>query len=268
MSAQQLFALFALVLPAAVLGSAGDAEAAGPEPGRLRLTIVFDNIPRVDGLETGWGYACLVEGLEKTILFDTGADGEILLSNMRKLGIDPADVDVVFLSHVHGDHTRGLQRFLETNHDVDVWMPASFPESFVEGVRSSGARAHLVEGPVKVCEGAHSTGEMGERLIEQALVLEARRGLVVVSGCAHPDIAGIVARTRRLHERRIGLVAGGFHLRSLDDAEFGQVVRTLRDNGVEQVAPSHCTGERAMRAFRQIWGSSFVEAGCGTVIDF
>lgn len=38
----------------------------------LTLTIVYDNNPCNEELETRWGFSCLVEGLEKTILFDVG----------------------------------------------------------------------------------------------------------------------------------------------------------------------------------------------------
>ena len=37
--------------------------------------------------------------------------------------------------------------------------------------------------------------------------------------------------------------------------------------GVERVAPSHCTGDVAMRLFREAWGESFVEGGAGAVIE-
>lgn len=268
MPLQHVLVCLALVLPAALMSAAGEPEGDAPQPGRLRLTIVFDNVPNVDELETGWGYACVVQGLEKTILFDTGADGEILLSNMRKLGIDPADVDVVFLSHVHGDHTRGLGAFLAANPDVEVWMPSRFPDTFREEVRAAGARVRDVTDPTKLFEGAHTTGEMGDQFVEQALVLEARDGLALITGCAHPGIAEIVARALRQHERKIELIAGGFHLRSLAESDFGEVVRALEKNGVERVAPSHCTGDSAVAAFRRVWGDRFVEAGCGAAIDF
>ena len=79
----------------------------------LKITVVYNNYPYKEDLETGWGFSCLVEGADKTILFDTGGDGAVLLGNMDKLRIDPAVVDVVVLSHIHGDHTGGLEDFLE-----------------------------------------------------------------------------------------------------------------------------------------------------------
>jgi ribonuclease BN (tRNA processing enzyme) len=43
------------------------------------------------------------------VLLDAGAP---LLPHMRKLGIDPFAIEVVFLSHFHGDHTLGLPPFV------------------------------------------------------------------------------------------------------------------------------------------------------------
>jgi len=268
MTLQSALVVFAVILPAALVGTPGEAQVEGPEPGGPRMTIVFDNVPHVEGLETAGGYACVVEGLEKTVLFDTGADGEILLANMRKLGIDPAGIDVVFLSHMHRDHTGGLRRFLEINPDVEVWMPGDASEPFRNEVRAAGARVRGADGPVRLFKGAHSTGQMGDTLVEQSLVLEGRGGLALVTGCAHPDIAEIVAVARRQHEREVALIAGGFHLRSLGEAEFGEVLRSLEKSGVARVAPTHCTGDGAVAAFRGIWGEGFIAVGCGAVIAF
>jgi len=55
----------------------------------MKITIIYDNEVSEEGLEADWGFSCLVEVYGKKILFDTGADGSILLGNMEKLDIDP-----------------------------------------------------------------------------------------------------------------------------------------------------------------------------------
>ena len=81
----------------------------------LTITIVYDNNPYNEELETRWGFSCLIEGLEKTILFDVGGEGSVLLKNMEKLKIDPKKVNVIVLSHIHYDHIGGLSDFLKKN---------------------------------------------------------------------------------------------------------------------------------------------------------
>jgi 7,8-dihydropterin-6-yl-methyl-4-(beta-D-ribofuranosyl)aminobenzene 5'-phosphate synthase len=99
----------------------------------ISITVVYDNNPYREGLSTSWGFSCLIRGTEKTILFDTGGNGSVLLSNMKRLRIEPEEIGIVFLSHIHGDHVGGLAQFLEANKNVTVFLPVSFPEKFKTG---------------------------------------------------------------------------------------------------------------------------------------
>jgi len=96
----------------------------------IRITVVYDNNPYKKGLETSWGFSSVVAGVEKTILFDTGDNGQLLLENMSKTGIDVNSIETVVLSHIHGDHTGGLEEFLKKNPKVSVSLPKSFPKKF------------------------------------------------------------------------------------------------------------------------------------------
>ncbi|MDR2618593.1 MAG: MBL fold metallo-hydrolase [Treponema sp.] len=51
----------------------------------------------------------LIKGNGKTVVIDTGFGGA-LFDSMKKLGVDPAQVDAVLLTHMHGDHIGGMQR--------------------------------------------------------------------------------------------------------------------------------------------------------------
>ena len=44
------------------------------------ISVVYDNNEYDPKLEAAWGFSCLIEGTEKTILFDTGGNGKTLLS--------------------------------------------------------------------------------------------------------------------------------------------------------------------------------------------
>ncbi len=48
-----------------------------------------------------------------TVLFDVGPSGEVWLSNAARLGVDLSGIDVLFVSHWHGDHTGGIPAVVE-----------------------------------------------------------------------------------------------------------------------------------------------------------
>ena len=103
----------------------------------LQMTVVYDNNAFDENLKADWGFSCLIRGLEKSVLFDSGTNGKILLSNMEKLGIHPGEIDTVFLSHEHKDHTGGLEALLNLNSRVEVWLPNFFSSSFKNKIRNS-----------------------------------------------------------------------------------------------------------------------------------
>ena len=246
----------------------GTEAYAGARGASLRITILFNNVSHMPGLASGWGFSCLVEGPEKTILFDTGADGEMLLANMRRLELDPKGVDVVFLSHIHGDHTGGLDAFLVQRSGVEVVMPTGFPATFLKAVTGRGAQVKMVRTGGRLMDRVYSTGPFHDGIVEQAMIVETEKGLVVITGCAHPGIAHIAETAVRLTGSRIHLLLGGFHLLGKSPMEIQAIISRLKALGVKKVASSHCTGETAIALFRQAWGKDFIEGGLGAVIEF
>ena len=55
----------------------------------MKVTILYDNTVFRKDLQADWGFSALIEAKGKSILFDTGGSGSILLANMSKLGIVP-----------------------------------------------------------------------------------------------------------------------------------------------------------------------------------
>jgi 7,8-dihydropterin-6-yl-methyl-4-(beta-D-ribofuranosyl)aminobenzene 5'-phosphate synthase len=243
------------------------SEISEAEEASLRIRGLFNNVSSVAGFKTGWGFSCLVEGLGKTVLFDTGDDGDILLYNMRKMGIDPGTVDVIVLSHIHGDHVGGLRRFLQENPDVIVYLPATFPASFKRSIKSTGARYEEVGASGRLFGSVYTTGEMGLSVKEQSMVILTQRGLVVITGCAHPGIVDIVEKAKEICDENVYLVMGGFHLVGVSGDRIGKTANRLKELGVERVAPSHCSGPLARDLFKEVWGENFLESGAGSVIE-
>ena len=232
----------------------------------ITITVTYNNVPYDENLATDWGISLFIEGLEKDILFDTGGNGKILLSNMTALGIDPGDVDIIVLSHIHGDHVGGLWSILEKNNKISVYLPRSFPEDFENRANKICKEVISVGKPVKICRRVWSTGELGAWMKEQSLVIETSKGLVIITGCAHPGIVDIARFVKSYLEKDIYLVLGGVHLMAYSESQVKDIIGQLKQLEVEKVGPSHCTGGRPIELFKEVWGENFLNLGCGARI--
>jgi 7,8-dihydropterin-6-yl-methyl-4-(beta-D-ribofuranosyl)aminobenzene 5'-phosphate synthase len=247
----------------------------------LDLTVVYDNNAYNEKLETRWGFSCLVEGLEKTILFDVGGEGLVLLRNMEKLKIDPKKVDVIILSHIHYDHIGGLSDFLRENPFVTVYMPSSLPQSVKNKVKNAGAKLVEVHSSIEICKNAYSTGELGAWIKEESLIIKTSKGLVVITGCAHPGVVNIVKKAKEMFKsdvypvrkkaqpelsNGVYLVLGGFHLCWMNLRRIKGIVKRVKEQGVKKVAPCHCSGDLARKQFEKAYGRDFILVGCGKKI--
>jgi 7,8-dihydropterin-6-yl-methyl-4-(beta-D-ribofuranosyl)aminobenzene 5'-phosphate synthase len=233
----------------------------------LRITILYDNIVYDPRMRADWGFAALIEYRGHTLLFDTGGNANILMRNMDLLEIDSMSIEVVVLSHSHGDHVGGLAGLTRSGARPPVYVPPSFRDDFKQQLRRTGELVEVEPGQ-EILPGMLTTGELGARQIpEQALVIQLEDGIVVVTGCAHPGIVEMVARAKDLSGGPVRLVLGGFHMGDRSASQIRSILADFRRLGVEQVAPTHCTGERAMELFAASYGDSYVEAGTGRVIE-
>lgn len=269
-----LFSLIKLSLFSLLVGlllydqALGNAVYPESERSRGRLTILYDNNCYDHRLKSSWGFSCLVELDEKTILFDTGGDGEILLYNMRVLNKDPKTIDLIVLSHIHGDHTGGIWSLLREKPTLQVYIPESFPQEFEQRVKKYGAGVVRVNAPLEIDRGIYSTGEMDHGIKEQSLFIHMPKGTILITGCAHPGIVNILEKVKTAVKEDIYMVIGGWHLSSAGEREIKEIMEVFHKMGIRNVAPCHCTGERAMAMFKSEYGENFIQAGVGSVIQY
>ncbi len=209
----------------------------------MQLTIIYDNEAWDGALQADWGFSCLVEAFGKKILFDTGAKGDILLGNMKKLDLLPEAIEEIFISHDHWDHTGGLADFLKL-HPVKTYVPLSFQQEMenVETIRSKNA--------YQLHENIFSTGELEG--IEQSLVLKTEKGLVIIVGCSHPGVQNILAAASQFGTPYA--LIGGLH-----GFEEYDVLKELT-----MVCPTHCTKHKA--EIKERFPEKYLEGGAGKVI--
>ncbi|HHW55008.1 MAG TPA: MBL fold metallo-hydrolase [Firmicutes bacterium] len=153
----------------------------------LRVIALLDDYA---GFETSLygqhGIALLVElysgGETRRILLDTGQEAAPILHNMEILGIDPAAIDCIFLSHCHYDHTGGLAGILRAiGREIPVVAhPELFRENYIrkpflrhigvsrenspEAIRAAGGHLLLTGEAFAPMPGVFSTGEVPRRV--------------------------------------------------------------------------------------------------------
>lgn len=277
------------------------ASGSTADPVKAQITVLYDAFGRAPALRKDWGYAALVEVGGKRILFDTGNNGDTLAINAKTLGIDLSRLDLVVMSHRHGDHMGGLAYLLGVNPQVPVHAPkegfgvygGDLPGSFYRrnealapsqryydgkppdvmrfGAAWPRADIRLVDKSIEVIPGVHLISLVSDKpgtleLREQCLAVATPQGLVLVVGCSHPGIDRIVEAATKI-DPRVQLIAGGLHLVVSKDEEIDKIVATLRDTyKVGFVAPGHCSGEPAFAALVKAYGERYLYAGLGTTL--
>jgi 7,8-dihydropterin-6-yl-methyl-4-(beta-D-ribofuranosyl)aminobenzene 5'-phosphate synthase len=234
--------------------------------GFCSITIMYDNYAFQQGTAADWGFSCLVRGMEKTILFDAGARSDILFRNMKELNVQAGEIELFVPSHMHNDHLGGLSDLLDKNGRIIAYIPAAWPAYIEWAVIRNRAKIVKISGPTEIAEGVYVTGGMGVGTVEQAMVLDTPAGLVVITGCSHPGIVSIVAKTKEILDKEIYLVLGGFHLADFSDKQVMEIIDGLKKLGVKKCAATHCTGDRAIRLFKEAFGGDYITAGTGCVL--
>ena len=232
----------------------------------VTIRIIYDNYVKADGLLSDWGYSVVIEGLDKGILFDTGTKPDIFESNWKKMNLDAGSIDFLVLSHEHNDHTDGIPAFVKMKKGIPVVIPHSFSSKFKTKMVEYGLEPLLVSGPVKICENLYSSGEFSGSVPEQALVLNTRKGLVVMTGCSHPGIIEMLRKIKTDFNKDLYMVFGGFHLLQKSEKEMEEIISGMKTIGVQKCGATHCTGESQIKMFRDSFGSNFVELGVGNTI--
>ena len=232
----------------------------------ITFTVVYDNHVYDRALGTAWGFACLIEQPDATILFDTGGKGDLLLDNMAALGKEQAAIDLVVLSHAHGDHTGGLEALL-SEVSPTVVLPTAFPASIKRWVRRR-TEVTEVEEARTLLPGVLVTEPVSGPPVEQALAVQTAEGWIVVTGCAHPGVERMTQAAKDAGAGDVALVLGGFHLGSASDRRIHSTIDALQALGVRAVAPLHCTGKRARRLFADAYRGDCRLAGVGATFTF
>ena len=103
---------------------------------------------------------------------------------------------------------------------------------------------------------------------DRAIVVNVKgKGLVVISGCAHAGIINTLSYSRQITGLdTVYAVMGGFHLAGKGfEEKIEPSITELKRINPELIAPSHCTGWRAMFAIAKALPNSFIWNSVGNL---
>ena len=154
--------------------------------------------------------ACyLVKTTDGTVLFDTGVspravpgllrqdpmarfdDADLLVHRLDSIGLEPSDVDVVVLSHLHFDHAGGAELFSKAELVVqkDEYVTALYPPPFIasfyyrKNFDLPSYRWRYLDGDTELSDGVTVLRTDGHTPGHQSLLLELpQAGPVILAG--------------------------------------------------------------------------------------
>jgi 7,8-dihydropterin-6-yl-methyl-4-(beta-D-ribofuranosyl)aminobenzene 5'-phosphate synthase len=230
----------------------------------ISIKIIYDNCRADESFQEGWGFSCLVDMGSRKILFDTGADAEAFFSNLQKFGIRCDEITDVVYSHKHSDHITGCEELItKLKPDSRLFVPKKFPLKKL----SPHLQIEVVEDFKEIDSEVYSLVlKGGWFLYEQALIIETQKGLVIITGCAHPGIVHLLQEVQKRLKKPIHLVLGGFHLFRNRQGHIDEIVSQFKALKVHSAAPCHCSGKLAIDCFQQAFQDHFYKIGTGSIL--
>lgn len=106
--------------------------------------------------------------------------------------------------------------------------------------------------------------QVDDLIDDQALIINADRGLIVISGCCHSGLVNTLEAAASLFPGTpVWAVVGGFHLLEADAKRIKRSVEHLKSLNPREVIAGHCTGFDALCSLRRAFGESFRRLSVG-----
>ncbi|MCL2469676.1 MAG: MBL fold metallo-hydrolase [Alphaproteobacteria bacterium] len=209
-----------------------------------------------------WGLSMLVND---SLLYDSFANYRTLRKRLSDNKVDPAQIEKIVISHDHWDHINGLWGFLQESRieNRPVYLPYGTKEETQQRIRDLGGNPLIVPAPQKLSEDVFLSQTLegdfkGQKVAEHSLVLQTAKGMILLVGCGHPGILKMVQQAKKAFSSPIYGVIGGFHQMHDSEESISQCAQALAKEGVQMVAPTHCSGKRAERIFKGLFSQGYV----------
>lgn len=242
------------------------------------------------------GVSYLIKTDHQILLFDVGLNAKNespspLQYNMSQLGIKIEDIDTLFFSHHHLDHSGGQQWVNKNTFSLGTsQIDLSDKKIFVPvPIQYPNAEVTITQQAATIGPGLASTGAISRQLFmgrieEQALAINVQdKGLVLIVGCGHQTLPKILQRTERVFDEPIYGLVGDLHypvpqgrlellginlqrifasgegpLYPIEQATIDHEIELLKSIQPSVVAlGTHDTSDQVIADFRQTFGSRY-----------
>jgi len=223
------------------------------------MKILFDNYNTNPVCQALWGFSAYFE--EYKLLFDTGSNGRVLVKNMQELGVDVKEIEYIFITHSHWDHIGGIDSILELNPNITLYIPSSLSKHLIKDLKTLAKEVIIcTKKPLHLFGNLYTTGLLGDDMPEQSLIIKDDE-TKVITGCGHFGVENIANLASEVINKQIDFVIGGFHLLNSSDADILNSISCLKKEGVTKVMPTHCSGERAMKMYKESYKENCFRGG-------
>lgn len=245
----------------------------------IKITTLLENSTVRHNLLAQHGQSLLIETSENKILFDVGEVYEGFIYNLQAFGLTIDDISHIVISHRHIDHIGSLPKLIPQLKNQRLLLPTQmgmpdikelgpkyvFMEADINDQYNVAAseeasqyllnypRTEVASQPMEIVPGLWTTGCVGKKMEEQALVYDQKeKGLTIMVGCSHPGLAMFVDRAREITgNSKIRAIIGGFHYNPLSDDEVIEQAHYLESLNLEYLLPNHCTGIKQTELLRK-----------------
>lgn len=271
---------------------------------KIILTVVVDNHSSSKECPGEHGLSLHLQSQNQCMLLDAGKS-DLVLGNLKNLKLAKNAPEWIAFSHGHYDHTNGTLALLQEFPNVklhfhpaltrpkwildapETWryggVPCGFPQKMNEiyktpqelipGIYASGSLLND-EVPKQKNTAFRFYYKEGDTLKEdffideQVLIVQSRKGVSIVSGCAHTGIAKAIQKTAEMFPNpNFYALIGGFHLSAASACEITENIELILKNKFKKVMPLHCSGEAFSKELAQKHPSIFVHGEIGTQIE-
>ncbi len=268
----------------------------------MKITFLTDNYTDQKEILSEHGFSCIVTFDNFRFIFDTGQTFT-MKHNAKVLDIMLDNINTIFLSHGHYDHTGGLKylnnpqkkylvyssininsRHMKKNSDGTYTFIGLNDEisnsellNFKLVENSININANIIFTHITKYDNFDSDSNLyiKEKKVykrdafddEMFLILKESGGISVLTGCSHRGILNIIKTAINITGvNTIKNLIGGFHLFRSSEDEIIEIAQEINNYNIKHIITGHCTGLNGLFVLQNVCKSKITPIKTGLTL--